>query len=232
MQLAAVETFLSRPAAPTRRISLGESDLPTDPAPGFGGILLAGLVGRFGAGLDSDTVEELDVLLAQMEAGRRVAQPRLRHRLQVDNVGLQRCVHRLVDVGDGVEFHFEGHKGTPLQHTLCAIYAAERTEAATVAVLPLIRTALTWVGGTDADLLAHLSTSSGSGGFAAAADPIGWAIELLQIQVQRPEVPTRRQVQQAFRLQLRHAHPDHGADDHGAADRIRQLSEARRILLG
>jgi hypothetical protein len=30
---------------------------------------------------------------------------------------------------------------------------------------------------------------------------------------------------------LREAHPDHGADDLGAADRIADLTEARRILL-
>jgi curved DNA-binding protein CbpA len=44
-------------------------------------------------------------------------------------------------------------------------------------------------------------------------------------------VPTRRDVQQAFRDGLRDVHPDHGGDDADAADRIAELAEARRILL-
>jgi hypothetical protein len=31
---------------------------------------------------------------------------------------------------------------------------------------------------------------------------------------------------------LRHAHPDHGASTEGAAQRIAELAEARRILTG
>ena len=42
--LAELEIFCSRPHAPTRRVALGEADLPCEPAPGFGGILLGGVV--------------------------------------------------------------------------------------------------------------------------------------------------------------------------------------------
>ena len=45
MVLAELEAFLSRPVAPTRRVALGSLDLPGDPAPGFGGILLGGIAG-------------------------------------------------------------------------------------------------------------------------------------------------------------------------------------------
>ena len=41
----------------------------------------------------------------------------------------------------------------------------------------------------------------------------------------------RAVVQQAFRDALRDAHPDHGADHDSAAQRIAELTEARRILL-
>ena len=34
-----------------------------------------------------------------------------------------------------------------------------------------------------------------------------------------------------FRLRLREVHPDHGAEQKGAAEEIEKLSEARRILL-
>ena len=39
MILAELEAYQSRPIAPTRRLALGELNLPCDPAPGFGGIL-------------------------------------------------------------------------------------------------------------------------------------------------------------------------------------------------
>src|SRR6202023_715892 len=45
--LAELEVRHSRPIAPTRRLALGSLYLPTDPLPGFGGLLLAGLVGAF-----------------------------------------------------------------------------------------------------------------------------------------------------------------------------------------
>jgi hypothetical protein len=38
-------------------------------------------------------------------------------------------------------------------------------------------------------------------------------------------------VQRRFREALRDAHPDHGGEHTGAADRIADLAEARRILL-
>jgi hypothetical protein len=41
----------------------------------------------------------------------------------------------------------------------------------------------------------------------------------------------RRDVQQRFRRMLRLAHPDHGGDAEGAADRIAELTEARELLL-
>ena len=40
MLLAELEIYHTRPAVPTRRVSLGNLILPTDPAPGFGGLLL------------------------------------------------------------------------------------------------------------------------------------------------------------------------------------------------
>jgi DnaJ-class molecular chaperone len=38
-------------------------------------------------------------------------------------------------------------------------------------------------------------------------------------------------VQRRFREMLRDIHPDHGAETAGAADRIAEITEARRILL-
>ena len=47
MILAELEVRHSRAIAPTRRVALGELYLPVDPAPGFGGLLLAGIVGAW-----------------------------------------------------------------------------------------------------------------------------------------------------------------------------------------
>ena len=43
--------------------------------------------------------------------------------------------------------------------------------------------------------------------------------------------PARGEVQRRFRALVRAAHPDHGGDRATAADRLAELSEARRILL-
>ena len=41
----------------------------------------------------------------------------------------------------------------------------------------------------------------------------------------------RDDVQHRFRRLVRLAHPDHGAEDHGAAERIAELTDAREVLL-
>ena len=54
--LAELQIFHSRPFAPTRRIALGQSSLPVDPAPGPGGILLGAVV----AGVEGGPELEVD----------------------------------------------------------------------------------------------------------------------------------------------------------------------------
>jgi hypothetical protein len=69
----------------------------------------------------------------------------------------------------------------------------------------------------------------------ALRDPIAWALGVLDLRGAdrvMTTVPSRKDVQRAFRDQLRSAHPDHGASGDGAAQRISELTEARRILLG
>src|SRR6058998_3345203 len=109
MLLAELEIRHSRAIAPTRRIALGELWLPADPSPGFGGILLAGIVGASVSLLDDDLRDELDILIDDLERGRRIPQPRLRHRFQVDTHGLDRSHHRLVGEGEDLELDYDGH---------------------------------------------------------------------------------------------------------------------------
>jgi len=169
-------------------------------------------------------------LASELEAGRRVPQPRLRHRFQQDKVGLLRSVHRLLDDGDELRFDFDD-KGTPAQHVLCAVYAAGALPyRSRRRVMDSVRTGLAWRGSLDDQLVRALS---GSVHAAALGDPVGWAMEVLDLR-REPEddQPTRQKVQQAFREGLRLAHPDHGGETDEAAQRIARLTEARRILLG
>jgi hypothetical protein len=230
--VAELEVFHSRPIAPTRRLALGDRGLPVTPAPGFGGILLGGIVAAYMPVLDPDLFDDLDRLSRQLEAGVRIPQPRLRHRLQVDRVGLQRSVHRLR--GDGEELAFEiAERGAPAHHVLAAVYAAgDLPLGPRSRVMEAIRKAMRWSGEIDGSLVAHLSGLARHHEWSAEAhrDPVGWALTVLDLAA-ASQRPGRRAVQRRFRDLVRAAHPDHGGDRDEAADRLAELSEARRILL-
>lgn len=236
MILAEFEAYLSRPIAPTRRIALGSAMLPVDPPPGFGGVLLGGVVARFASRLDEETIEEVTWLASELRDGRRIPQPRLRHRRQVDRIGLQRTRYRLIGSGETMRFHFDEERGTAAQHVLCAVYAAgELPPAQRPGVFEAISRGLRWRGGLGAPLIAHLSGRGVVSEVSMVGDPIGWALRVLALHDTDADMPagrpSRHRVQRAFRDGLRDAHPDHGGADHEAAERIAQLSEARRILL-
>ncbi len=232
MLLAEFEVFQSRPIAPTRRLALGRRDLPVSPAPGFGGLLLGGVVAGFVDRVDPDLHPDLERLTHQLEQGMRIPQPRLRHRFQTDHVGLNRRVHRLV--GDGEQVRFElAELGDTIAapQVLAALYAAgQLLPGPRAAVMHLLRKALHWRGPVDEALVEYLTGRSGRGSWvhAGVGDPVEWALTVLGLDA---DDPVRSEVQRAFRDLLRRAHPDHGADTEGAAQRIAELTEARRILL-
>lgn len=233
MLLAELEVFHSRPIAPTRRVALGALHLPCDPAPGFGGVLLGGVAARFAPEIDADLVPDLVALTHELEAGRRIPQPRLRHRFQADRVGLTRSAHRLHRVGEELRFSFTDDKGAPAQHVLAAVYAAGRVERVVRGeVLAAVRRGLAWRGDVGPDLIGRLTARGEIGSMDATlvADPVGWAIDTLGI-ARAGRRPGRLAVQRGFREALRDAHPDHGGDDTDAARRIADITEARRILL-
>ena len=93
MLLAELEIRHSRAVAPTRRVALGPHWLPTEPAPGYGGILLGGIVAAHFGDVDPELRGEFLGLVDDLEHGRRIPQPRLRHRFQTDVVGLDRSRH-------------------------------------------------------------------------------------------------------------------------------------------
>jgi hypothetical protein len=235
--LAELEVFHSRPIAPTRRVALGRSKLPVDPAPGFGGILLGGIVAAHMDQLDPELFDDLHRLTLQLEEGMRIPQPRLRHRFQTDRVGLTRSVHRLLGDGEDLDFEFEV-KGAAAQHILAAVYAAGALPYAKRArALGVVRLAMRWAGPLDRRFIAHLSGLDRSRSWSTRAfhDPVQWAIGVLGLDlvtgVDVLDVPDRGAVQRQFREMLRAAHPDHGGSTDDAAGRIADLTEARRILL-
>jgi hypothetical protein len=230
--LAELEVCHSRPIAPTRRIALGERNLPVDPPPGFGGVLLAGIVATFAGSLDEDLYGELGRLVRQVDRGQRIAQPRLRHRFQQDRIGLTRARHRLVGDGEVLRFDIDPSSATPAQHVLGAVYAAaELRPALRAPVIEAMRVAMRWRAPLGPAFVARLAGRDHGPQLSAAAvaDPLGWA--RLTLGFTTEHAPSKVAVQRRFRELLRAVHPDHGAASLGAADRIAELSEARRILL-
>jgi hypothetical protein len=231
--LAELEVFHSRAYSPTRRLglALGHRELPLEPPPGFGPLLLGGIVAVGAEDLETEDVEALLALMMQLEDGRRVVQPRIRNRFQTDQHGLGRTVGRLVGGGEQLEYDFEGH-GSPLQMTLAAVYAAGQVPLMLrPRVFDVLRKGLRWRGPIDGALITHLSGRHGAPtSVAAYTDPNRWAMDLFGLE--GDNAASRRDVQRRFRRLVREAHPDHGAESEGAAQRIAELTEARRILLG
>jgi hypothetical protein len=223
--LAELEVRHSRPIAPTRRVALGSLYLPCEPAPGPGGMLLAGLVGAFAGELDDELRDRIDVLLDDVERGRRVAQPRVRYRFQVDTVGLDRSRHKLHGEGERLHLDIDDH-ANGLPQILAAIYAAGRlARPARSDVFRLMRRATRWQGGADGDLLGFLRHQRRGGGTGSEL----WALTVLTFP---PGVePSRSEINRRFRDLVRDAHPDHGGKAEEAGQRILDLTEAKRVLL-
>lgn len=234
MLLAEIEVYHSRPIAPTRRVAIGNTLLPCESAPGFAGLLLGGVAARFAMDLDPDDMPDLVALTHELEAGRRIPQPRLRHRFQDDRVGLTHSSHRLHRDGetDAMRLQFTTHKGAPSQQVLGAVYAAGQLPAAVRGdVLAAVRRGLAWTADIGPALLAHLAGRGVSSlSSTALVDPVGWAMTVLGLSL-LGERPEKGVVQRGYRDALLAAHPDHGGADHEAAQRIAEIGEARRILL-
>jgi hypothetical protein len=227
--LAEIEIRHSRQIAPTRRVALGELYLPTDPAPGFGGLLLAGIVGAWCSKLDDDLRDDLERLLVDLERGRRIPQPRLRHRFQVDTVGLDRSRHRLIGDGESIALELDEH-GSPLPQLLGAAYAAGKLSyGARATVFRLLRRATRWEGEADDHLIRYLTGDEAALRRWEAPGDERWALQVLGFTIAAE--PGRGEILRRFRTLIRTAHPDHGADIEGAGVRVHELTEAKRILL-
>jgi hypothetical protein len=205
--------------------------LPIDPLPGFGGLLLGAVVAYFLPSFEDDYLPDLSRLVNQVERGERIVQPRLRHRFQVDHVGLGSTVHRLIGEGDNISFELSDTQ-SPMQQVLGAIYATERFEATPRrAIAGLLHRAMRWDGPVGPSFITYLAGVSGSQAsqFAAFADPIAWALDILGFAPGTVK-PSKKDVTAHYRNRLIEVHPDHGGQAADASKLIAELGEARRIL--
>jgi hypothetical protein len=234
---------------PTRRVALGDRVLPTA-HPGYGPMLLACVAATSIGGLDEEQAEMLAPLLREARQGLRVPRRALRFRLQVDTEGLAYSRHRLLGEAGGIIAELDVHGHHPVPQLLGAVMAA-----AAMATYPrqlalrAIEAAVERPGVLPDGITARWVTQVQQAprdftfGRAAAAPGKGraadlwwgvpaerrWAMEVLgfgpDARLEREEILRR------FRRLVRLAHPDHGAALVGAAERIVELGEARRVLL-
>jgi hypothetical protein len=230
MLLAECEIRHSRPVAPTRRVALGLQVLPTDPAPGWGPVLLGGMVAANIGELEPDELPDLWDIVDDMEAGRRVVQPQLRHRFQRDVVGLDRTTHSLVGEGEHVWFDLDD-RCLPAVTVLGALYAAAALPAEShPVVFRVLRKAMMWEHKLDGDFVAHLlGDDAAFSRWRSLPTDQRWALKLLGFGP--ADSPTREQIQAAFREAVWQAHPDRGGGADDAGQRMVELTQARRLLL-
>mgnify|MGYP002020291700 FL=1 len=235
MILAELNVWHSRPAVPTRRVALGEDQLGFDPSPGPGGLLLAAVFAAHTQQFGDDENNDLDDLLNLVEVGARIPQPRLRHRLQEDRVGLTRSTHRLVEFPDGRISLDLAPSDRPEPHVLAALYRiSQQQRQMRRSLLTLLRSARGWRGQDHDDLLRYLSGKSpvNKWGGDVGNDHVAWALEVLGLTgTSMEDIPEPRQIRRTFRRLLRNAHPDHGGLAEDAGQRIETLTAARNILL-
>lgn len=228
MLLSEVEFWHSRPAQPTRRLALGHMVLPVDPSPGFGGLLLGAIVAEYLFGVDDDLITDVHRLLAEIESGGRIVQPRLRYRFQVDRHGLAKSHHRMLGNGDDISFDFRS-VGTDLSQVLGAIYAVERfAPEHRRKIVPVLQKAARWRGPIGPSMITYLAGSQ-TLALEALADPRSWALDILGFDGGNPS-PSKRAVMAKFRERMRDVHPDHGGNTVDAAKAMSDLAEARRVL--
>ena len=245
MVLAELLVRHTRRHMPTRRVAVGEAYLPTS-GPAHGAVLLGAIVAECVAELDPEQAELLPRLVDDARDGLAVPRIAMRYRIQTDTHGLDRSRHRIVEEGGRTVLELDRH-GRPDPQVIGAVMAAAQLPPSARSVafrsikealrhpgrLPVgleVRRLLmgipgeapppagVWVGGGDLGY-----------GWAGVSTEQRWAMEVLGLG--SGAALDRADVQARFRRLVRLAHPDHGAEDQGAAERMAELTEARTVLL-
>lgn len=230
---------------PTRRVALGDAYLPTS-GPAYGAVLLGAVVAEHLPELDDEQAELLPRLVFDARDGLSVPRIALRYRLQTDTHGLDRSRHRIVSDTGRLVLELDRHSRPDPQVIGAVMGAASLPPAARSIAFRAIEQAITRPGVLPEGLEVRrlLLGIPGAGPLPPGTTYVGgdlgaewagvpadrrWAMEVLGL---RAGVELdRTDVQARFRRLVRLAHPDHGATDQGAAERLSELAEARTVLL-
>jgi len=252
MILAELNVRHTRRHMPTRRVALDASYLPVHGA-AHGAALLAAVVAEYVTGLDEEQAELLPRFLHAARHGLSVPRIALRYRLQTDVHGLDRSRHRLVDERGHLVVELDVHGRSAPQVIGAVMAAAAMGATSRRRVLQAIEAAIGRPGVIPEPFCVRRLLDGIPGappplavagvGAVPVADVIDlrwkgvpaeerWAMEVLGLAPDARDGPLdAHEVQRRFRRLLRAAHPDHGGERAGAAERIAELSEARELLL-
>jgi hypothetical protein len=248
MVLAELLVRHTRRHMPTRRVAVGEAYLPTG-GPAYGAVLLGAVVAECLPELDAEQAELLPRLVDDARDGLAVPRIAMRYRLQTDTHGLDRSRHRIVADGTRTVLELDRHGRSDPQVIGAVMAAAALPPSGRAVAFRAIRDAVRRPGVLPAGmevrrLLLGLPGAapppvgawgaggdrSGSSGWAGISADQRWAMEVLGLRADA--ALDRADVQARFRRLVRLAHPDHGAERRGAAQRLAELTEARTVLLG
>lgn len=259
MLLAELNVRHTRRHMPTRRVAVEHLYLPTS-GPAYGGVLLGAVVsGHLGA-LDEEQLDALERLVHTAKRG-ALSVPRiaLRYRLQTDTHGLELSRHRILAAdpfqGRNIPVLELDCHGRAVPQVIGAVMAAaELPPSGRQVAFRFVEQAILTPGAMPKgfEIRRRFEALPGARPMAPGARPAGggegddrfgegsawtgvpadrrWAMEVLGF-THATEVE-RADVQRRFRRLVRLAHPDHGAEHDGAAERMAELSEARELLLG
>ncbi len=248
--LAELNIRHTRRHMPTRRVALDASYLPMNGS-AYGAALLSAVVAENIEGLDEEQRELLPRFLETALDGFSVPRIGLRYRLQTDVHGLDLSRHRLLEESGVLVVELDVH-GAPSPQVIGSIMAAAAMGQTTrrkalraidaavgqPGVIPepfLVRRLLHGVASERPPLAAAGPVGPINGVVLDAAKWAGipserrWAMEVLGLGAEMKV--ERTDIQKRFRRLLRTAHPDHGGESVGAAERIAELTEARELLL-
>jgi hypothetical protein len=236
---------------PTRRVALDASYLPMNGS-AYGAALLSAVVAENIEGLDEEQRDLLPRFLKAALDGFSVPRIGLRYRLQTDVHGLDLSRHRLLEESGVLVVELDVH-GAPSPQVIGSVMAAAAMGQTTRRkALRAIDAAIAQPGVIPEPFLVRrlLHGVPSERPPPAAAGPVGpingvvlpdaakwagipserrWAMEVLGLGAEMKV--ERTDIQKRFRRLLRTAHPDHGGESVGAAERIAELTEARELLL-